>query len=35
VTSGQINLSGQEIAAQKLVVKQLSMQTAIAKTPPS
>ena len=30
VTSGQINFSGQEIAAQKLVVKQLSMQTAIA-----
>ena len=30
VASGQINLSGQEIAAQKLVVKQLSMQTAIA-----
>ena len=30
MTSGQINLSGQEIAAQKLVVKQLSLQTAIA-----
>lgn len=30
VASGQINLSGQEIAAQKLVVKQLSMQTSIA-----
>ena len=27
VASGQINLYGQEIAAQKLVVKQLSMQT--------
>jgi autotransporter translocation and assembly factor TamB len=30
VTSGQINLSGQEIAAQKLIVKQLSVQTVIA-----
>jgi autotransporter translocation and assembly factor TamB len=30
VANGQINLSGQQIAAQKLVVKQLSMQTAIA-----
>ena len=30
VANGQINLYGQEIAAQKLVVKQLSMQTAIA-----
>ena len=30
IASGQINFSGQEIAAQKLVVKQLSVQTAIA-----
>ncbi len=30
VANGQINLYGQEITAQKLVVKQLSMQTAIA-----
>ena len=30
VASGQINLYGQEIAAQKLVVKQLNVQTAIA-----
>jgi len=30
VASGEINLYGQEIAAHKLVVKQLSMQTAIA-----
>lgn len=30
VANGQINLYGQEIAAQKLVVKQLSMQGAIA-----
>ncbi|MGH8163268.1 MAG: hypothetical protein ACREP1_02915, partial [Rhodanobacteraceae bacterium] len=30
IASGQINLYGQQIAAQKLVVKQLSMQTSIA-----
>jgi autotransporter translocation and assembly factor TamB len=30
VASGQINLYGQEIAAEKLVVKQLSIETAIA-----